>query len=202
MLSTIKTFTKDKKNQIISYRRRVVDATLARAEGYAGGIEVATTQLTSKIQKLTESLNEQASDNLRMGDKLRREHEHREDKLRISYEERVDILEKRHTKNCKECMETTEMERERLRNNQNSLLNLIQSINMTYMKLFKHSSLIADEHDSIIKSSGRVKASRDMLLMIRKEIDDLVKKALPTLDITETETGQPLSIDHNIDKLK
>ena len=91
-------------------------------------------------------------------------------------------------------MNMTESERERLRNTQNTLLDLLQRFNMVFMKVFKHTNLVGDEHDTILKSSSRIKASRDILLQIRSEADDIIKKALPLLSITTTE-GSSLEVN-------
>ena len=81
----------------------------------------------------------------------------------------------------------TESERDRLRTTQNILLDVIQRFNMVFMRVFKHTNLVGDEHDIILKSSSRIKASRDILLQIRTEADEIIKKALPLLSVTMTE---------------
>jgi len=152
------------------------DTSLARVEGYSRGVDDTTASLSKKITNLTKRIGELTEENLRM-----------EEKLRSVYAERNDILEARRTKQCKECMSVTERERERLRTNQNLILDLIQKFNVVFMKIYKHANLVVDEHDTIIKSSGRVKASKDILLTIKVEADELIKKILPLTDIRLTE---------------
>lgn len=171
-------FFRNRSEAVKSYFRRIKDARLARAEGYAAGTDDATRQITKQIKSLTNRISYLTTENLQM-----------EERVRKVYEERLDILEKRHTKNCKECMQATEFERERLRNNQNVLLDLIHRFNIVFMKVFKHANLVVDEHDNIIKSSGRVKASRDVLLSIKSEADQIIKKAMPLLSVEIVETG-------------
>ena len=163
-------------SKIKNYFKRVLDAKLARAEGYADGVNESTKRLAPKLNAMTERIGVLSSENLNM-----------EAKLRKIYDERIAILESRQTKNCKDCMGLTESERERLRNTQNILLDVIQRFNIVFMKVFTHTNLVGDEHDSIIKSSARIKASRDILLQIKTEADEIIKKSLPMLSITTTE---------------
>lgn len=176
MFKKINGYLKNKVLNTKSYFSRVGDAKLARAEGYSDGINEATRRLTGKINEMTQRIGDLTKENLNI-----------EAKLRAIYDERIAILEARQTKNCKDCMRVTENERERLRSNQSVLLDTIQRFNIVFMRIFKHTNLVVDEHDNIIKSSGRVKASRDILLDIKSEADTIIKKAQPLLSTGVTE---------------
>jgi len=186
MFKHIKSFVMNKREGVSNYFRKKQDAELARAEGFASGTTVASTEFTSKIKNLTHSIAELTEENIVM-----------EKKLRTVYDERVDVLDTRYTKKCDDCMRATDRERKRLRKNQNAILDLIQNFNIVYMKLFKHASFIMDEHDNIIKSSGRVKASRDTLTVIRKEANSLIQTALPLLGIDVTEKMENKLLQHD-----
>lgn len=158
--------------------KRRTDAKVARAEGYAQGCEDASNELMRQVKSLNATITQLTDDNLKI-----------EERLRHHYEDRTTILENRYTDKCKKCMLTTEAERERLRKNQNLILDLIQKFNVVFMKVFKHASLVVDEHDNIIKSSGRVKSSRDILMGIKAEADKIIQKVLPLTSISLTETS-------------
>lgn len=176
MFRIVRKFYTTQKENFSSYIRKKQDVELARSEGFAAGSSSAAKEFIPKIKEQTQCISELTKENLEM-----------EEKLRKLYNERVEVLDNRYTKKCEDCMRFTDKERERLRKDQNSILDLIQNFNMIYMKLFKHASLIIDEHDNIIKSSGRVKASRDTLTSIRTEANNIIQKALPLVGIEITE---------------
>ena len=156
--------------------KKKMDAKLAKAEGYSQGSEDVSNELMRQIKALNARISQLNTENLDM-----------EEDLRQHYGERTNLLESRYTDKCKKCMITTEAERERLRKNQNMILDLIQKFNVVFMKVFKHTSLVVDEHDNIIKSSGRVKTSRDILMGIKAEADKIIQKVLPLTSIARTE---------------
>jgi hypothetical protein len=162
--------------KIRNYIRRVMDVRLSRAKGYADGVNESTRKLAPKLNEMTERIGVLSRENLNM-----------EANLRKIYDERIAILESRQTKNCRDCMGITESERNRLRNTQNMLLDTIQRFNIVFMRVFTHTNLVGDEHDIIIKSSARIKASRDILLQIKTEADEIIKKSFPMLSVTMTE---------------
>lgn len=183
---------KKTKDKIREHIKRRSDAKIARVEGYAQGTEDASKELMRQVRALNTRIGELTQENLLI-----------EERLRNHYNERTDILESRHTEKCKKCMLITEAERERLRKNQNMILDLIQKFNIVFMKVFKHANLVVDEHDNIIKSSGRVKASRDILLGIKSEADKIIQKVLPLTSTNITEDSQydtQPSIPHTKDK--
>lgn len=173
-----------------TYAKRFSDSKLAWAEGYAKGVDEATITMTNQLNALTNRMSELSQENLNM-----------EEKLRGTYDERLGIIDRRYTDKCKECMKTTESERERLRKTQNMMLDLIQKFNIVFMKVFKHANLVVDEHDTIIKSSGRVKASRDILLSIKTEADEIIKKALPLVGIQITELSKDKDPIHLMEEI-
>lgn len=164
------------KDNVRKRRKRREDVKLARTEGYAEGCEDTTNELMRQIKALNNSVTHLTEENLRI-----------EEHLRQHYEDRTNILENRYTDKCKKCMLATEAERERLRKNQNLILDLIQKFNVVFMKVFKHANLVVDEHDNIIKSSGRVKSSREILVGIKTEADKIIQKVLPLTSISLTE---------------
>jgi hypothetical protein len=165
-------YLKNKRDKIQNYFIKIDNAKLSWTEGYGTGVEETTRILKDQINSLTERMTSLTNENLAM-----------EEKLRVTYNDRLATLDGQYTENCKKCMEMTNQERERMRQNQNIILDLIHTFNLIYMKVFKHASLVIDEHDTIIKASGRIKASRDILTGIRQEADEIIKKALPYVGI-------------------
>jgi hypothetical protein len=55
------------------------------------------------------------------------------------------------------------------------------------MKVFKYADLVVDEHDNIIKSSARIKSSREALMSIKNDANKILQKVLPLTSITLTE---------------
>ena len=177
--------------------RQRLDAKAARAEGYSQGSEDTSNELMRQIRSQNSRITHLTAENLKI-----------EENLRLHYEERTNLLETRYTEKCNQCMTTTDAERERLRKNQNMILDLIQTFNVVFVKVYKHTNLITDEHDNIIKSSGRVKASRETLLCIKNEADKIMQKVEPLVSIHLTENDQEHSVEfqlptaNNYDKSK
>jgi len=170
-------YIKTKRDKIKNYFVKINNSKLSWTEGYSVGVDETTRILKEQINSLTERMNLLVNENLSM-----------EEKLRATYNERLATLDNQYTENCKKCIEMTNLERDRMRNNQNIILDLIHNFNLIYMKVFKHANLVIDEHDTIIKASGRIKASRDILTGIRQEADEIIKRALPYVGIEGDDT--------------
>jgi len=166
------------KEKIRRYSKRKMDAKISRAEGYAQGSEDATSELMRQIHALNTRIAQVTDENLKI-----------EENLRSHYEDRTNLLESRYTEKCKKCMQTTEAERERLRKIQNMILDLMQQFNVVFMKVFKHADLIVDEHDNVLKSSARIKASKETLMIIKNDADKILQKVLPLTSISFTENS-------------
>jgi hypothetical protein len=157
--------------------KRKMNAKIARVEGYAQGCEDTSNELIQQIKSLNTTITKLTNENLKV-----------EEGLRQHYEDRTNVLEGRYTEKCKKCMLATEAERDRLRVNQDLILDLIQNFNLVFVKVFKHIAVVVDEHDNMIKSSARIKSSKEILMGIKSEAEKIIQRVLPLTPISQTET--------------
>ena len=169
-------FFKKIKDNSRTKNKKITNIKVARADGYAQGCEDTSNELIKQIKSLNHRISQLTQDNLKI-----------EENLRHHYEDRINILETRYTSKCKKCMEATESERDRLRKSQDLILDLIQKFNVVFVKVFKHASAVVDEYDNMIKSTCRVKSSKDVLLDIRAEADKIIQSVLPLVPVSQTE---------------
>ena len=100
----------------------------------------------------------------------------------------MELLQESMLEKCKNCMISTEAERDRLRRRQSLISDLIEKLSIVFTKLSKHEDLVLDAQESILRNAGRVRSSRDVLLQIREEFDTIVRESIPLLTIEMSET--------------
>ena len=143
-----------------------------RVQAYAQGQETAAARFMSQQKSMTDKIQELTNQNIAI-----------EKRIRESADMRIDTLEILHREKCTSCSKNVEEERQRLMKRQGLLADKISKFDEVWMKMYQHANNIIDEHDMLLRSSGRVVASRNILLTFKKRIDEVMEESMPLLSI-------------------
>lgn len=161
---------------ISKYFQTIEEIEALKTKAYAQGCDETSQKLAKTIQSLTDRIEQLSKASLES-----------EKNLRKAYEEKVALLQDSQLEKCRNCMASTEAERERLRKRQNLIADLIERLSIVFTKLSKHEDLVLDAQENILRNASRVRSSREVLLKIKEEFDVLVKESIPLLSIEMSE---------------
>jgi len=159
-------------NSIKKFFDEKKDIASIRAQAYAQGQEAASVRFISQHRSMTSKIQDLTNQNIAI-----------EKRLRESADQRIDTLEKMQQEKCKACRQTLEEERQRLMKRQNILANKITKFDEVWMKMYQHINNIIDEHDTLLRASSHIAASRNVLVDFKKRVDAVIEGALPLLSI-------------------
>ncbi len=154
------------------YLNEIRDIESIRAQAYAQGQENASVRFINQQRSMTNKIQELTNQNIAI-----------ERRLRESADQRVDTLDRMQREKCNSCRQNLEDERQRLIKRQGLLASKISKFDEVWMKMYQHANNIVDEHDVLLRASGRLVASRNVLLDFKKRIDEVMEDALPLLSI-------------------
>jgi hypothetical protein len=137
--------------------------------------------MTTKIEELTKQNNDT------------------ERRVRTAADDRINRLEKMHDEKCNSCRQTLEEERQRLVKRQNLLAKKMSNFDDVWVSMYQHANMIVEEHSVLLRSSGRLVASRDVLLGFKAQVDEILKEAAPLLSIELIDSSANKRIDLPVD---
>jgi hypothetical protein len=155
-----------------------------KAEYYSKGQEDAATRFISQQKNMTKKIEElTAQSNLI------------EQRLRQNADARVNRMEELHNAKCTSCRKNLEDERQRLIKRQNTLAKRMEDFEEVWMSMYQHANTIIDEHDILLRSSGRLVASRNVLVSFKKRVDEIMEAAAPLLSMELLDSSEDKNID-------
>lgn len=169
---------------IKKYFRDIREIERYKSESYNAGYDDATAEAVRHITKLTDQMGE-----------LTDRYTASEKRTRTVSDERIKDLEDLHTRQCDECRRNLEDERQRLRRRQSVLAEKIDVVDDLMSRLMNHAGVIVNEHDSILRSSGRIVAHRDVLLQFQQEASTIMRDAKPLLSLEITDSSEDKVVD-------
>ena len=131
-----------------------------KAQYYARGQEDAATRFLTHQKALVKKIEELTEQNSSM-----------ERRIRSMADQRIERMERLHEEKCNACRKNLEDERQRLIRRQNLLSKKMAEFEEVWMSMYQHANTIIDEHDILLRSSGRLVASRNILLGFKKQVD-------------------------------
>ena len=161
---------------------REIDA--IKAQCYARGQEDASARFISQQKSMTTKIEE-----------LTRQNNDTERRVRNAADDRIKRLEKMHDEKCNSCRQTLEEERQRLVKRQNLLSKKMSNFDDVWMSMYTHANMIIEEHDTLLRSSGRLVASRNVLSGFKTQVDEIMKESAPLLSIELTDSSEDKKID-------
>ena len=170
--------------KIKKYFQDIKDIELSKAAAYARGLEEASSKFLSQQKSMTHRISE-----------LTKQNNDTELRIRKSADERIAQMEALHDTKCATCRQTVEEERQRFVKRQNLLAKKIADFDAVWMSMYQHANLIIDEHDVLLRSSGRLVASRNVLTTFKKQVDTIMEESAPLLSIELTDGSEDKKID-------
>lgn len=155
-----------------------------KAQYYSKGQEDASTRFIAQQKNMTKKIEELTEQNISV-----------EKRLRVSADERVERMEKLHNAKCTSCRKNLEDERQRLLKRQNALAKKIAEFEEVWMSMYQHANTIIDEHDILLRSSGRLVASRNILVGFKKQVDAIMEESAPLLSMELQDSSEDKLID-------
>jgi len=155
-----------------------------KAQYYSKGQEDASTRFITQQKKMTAKIEELTEQNISI-----------ERRLRTAADQRIERMEQLHEAKCGSCRTNLEAERQRLLRRQNQLARKISEFEEVWMNMYQHANTIIDEHDILLRSSGRLVASRNVLVGFKQKVDQIMQESAPLLSIEL----QDSSTDKNVD---
>jgi len=143
-----------------------------KAQYYSIGQEDASSRFIIQQKNMTKKIEELTEQNIAI-----------ERRLRTSADQRIERMEQLHETKCSACRTNLEAERQRLLRRQNQLARKISEFEEVWLNMYQHANTIIDEHDVLLRSSGRLVASRNVLLGFKKKVDDIMQESAPLLSI-------------------
>ena len=143
-----------------------------KAQYYSKGQEDASSRFIIQQKNVTKKIEELTSQNIAI-----------ERRLRTAADQRIERMEQLHETKCSACRTNLEAERQRLLRRQNQLARKISEFEEVWMSMYQHANTIIDEHDILLRSSGRLVASRNVLLGFKKKVDNIMQESAPLLSI-------------------
>lgn len=159
---------------------REIDA--IKAQYYAKGQEDASSRFLSQQKNMTRKIEELTKQNNDM-----------EFRIRNSADERIKRMEKMHDEKCTACRQNLEDERQRLLKRQNQLAKRMSEFENVWMTMYNHAKI--DEHSVLLRSSGRLVVSRDVLLGFKQQVDEIMRDSIPLLSIEMHDSSEDKRID-------
>jgi hypothetical protein len=101
----------------------------------------------------------------------------------MAADQRIERMDQLHETKCTSCRANLEAERQRLLRRQNQLARKISEFEEVWLNMYQHANSIIDEHDILLRSSGRLVASRNVLLGFKKKVDQIIQESAPLLSI-------------------
>jgi hypothetical protein len=142
------------------------------AEAYARGCDETAASFIEQQQKMTNKIKDLSDQNIEM-----------ESALRKQADDRIKNLEKMHAIQCKDCRNNLEAERQRMVRQQGALADKMAKVDELVIRLMQHANVIIDEHDNILRSSGRIVSHRNVLTDFKREADSIMIESIPLLEI-------------------
>jgi len=170
--------------KIKQYFEQVKEINSIKAQFYAKGQEDASTRFLSQQKSMTTKIEELTKQNNDM-----------ELRIRNSADERIKRMEKMHDDKCNSCRQNLEDERQRLLKRQNQLAKRMSEFENVWMTMYTHANTIIDEHSNLLRSSGRLVASRDVLLGFKRQIDGIMRESVPLLSVEMHDSSEDKQID-------
>lgn len=143
-----------------------------KAQYYSKGQEDASSRFIIQQKNMTKKIEELTEQNIAI-----------ERRLRTAADQRIERMEQLHETKCSACRTNLEAERQRLLRRQNQLARKISEFEEVWMSMYQHANTIIDEHDILLRSSGRLVASRNVLLGFKKKVDNIMQESAPLLSI-------------------
>ena len=159
-------------NKIKKHFEKIDQIEAIKAEYLAKGREEVTARFLAQQKKMTNKIEELTTQNIEV-----------ERRLRNAADQRIERMEKLHDEKCNSCRENLEAERQRLLRRQRSLAKKISEFEEVWLNMYQHATTIIDEHDVLLRSSGRLVSSRNILLCFRKQVDEIMEQSAPLLSI-------------------
>ena len=177
-----------------------------KAEAYTAGADSAAAKFMTQHEKLIKKIGLLTQQNIDNEERIRKQADERVKRIEKSFEDNLEKTEQSLKDSLDVYRGQVEEERQRLRRRSNTLGDKIDKINELITRMLQHSTLIIDEQDGILKSAGRIKAHRNVLLNFEVEVKEVMQESAPLLSIemndgTEDKTGDKLS-EHITDKPK
>lgn len=143
-----------------------------KAQYYSKGQEDASSRFIIQQKNMTKKIEELIEQNIAI-----------ERRLRTAADQRIERMEQLHETRCSACRTNLEAERQRLLRRQNQLARKISEFEEVWLNMYQHANTIIDEHDILLRSSGRLVASRNVLLGFKKKVDQIMQESAPLLSI-------------------
>lgn len=155
-----------------------------KAQYYSKGQEDAATRFLSHQKNMTKKIEELTDQNSAI-----------ERRLRTSADQRIERMEQLHEAKCTSCRKNLEDERQRLLRRQNQLARKIADFEEVWLNMYQHANTVIDEHDILLRSSGRLVASRNILIGFKKQVDQIMQDSAPLLSIELQDSTEDKSMD-------
>jgi len=158
--------------RITKYFEGLKHVAAVKAQYYSKGQEDASSRFIIQQKNMTKKIEELTEQNIAI-----------ERRLRTSADQRIERMEQLHETRCSSCRTNLEAERQRLLRRQNQLARKIAEFEEVWLNMYQHANTIIDEHDILLRSSGRLVASRNVLLGFKKKVDQIMQESAPLLSI-------------------
>lgn len=155
-----------------------------KAQYYSKGSEEASTRFLTQQKNMTKKIEELTEQNIAI-----------EQRLRVNADKRVNRMEELHNAKCTSCRKNLEDERQRLIKRQNAIAKKISEFEEVWMSMYQHANTIIDEHDILLRSSGRLVASRNVLVGFKKRVDEIIEESAPLLSVELLDSSEDKNID-------
>ena len=155
-----------------------------KAQYYSKGQEEASARFIVQQKNMTKTIEELSAQNTMI-----------ERKLRQAADERIDKMEQLHNAKCNSCRRNLEDERQRLLKRQNQLAKKISEFEEVWLTMYQHANTIIDEHDLLLRSCGRLVASRNILIDFKKRVDLIMEESAPLLSMELQDSSEDKNID-------
>ena len=170
--------------KIKKYFENIKDIEMIKAEYRARGQEEATARFITQQKKMTDKIEELTEQNIAI-----------ERRLRNAADQRVERMEQLHNEKCTSCRHNLEEERQRLQKRQSQLAKKINEFEDVWIGMYQHANTIIDEHDTLIRSSGRLIGSRNVLDGFRKRFDNIIEQSVPLLSVELQDSSRDKTVD-------
>ena len=155
-----------------------------KAQYYAKGQDDASSRFLSQQKSMTHKIEE-----------LTKQNNDTERRVREAADDRIKRMEELNSAKCTACRQNLEDERQRLLKRQNQLAKRMSEFEDVWMTMYTHANTIIDEHSVLLRSSGRLVASRDVLLGFKRQVDEIMRDSVPLLSIEMHDSSEDKRID-------
>lgn len=161
---------------------RNIDA--IKAQHYAKGSEDASTRFLGQQRSMTKKIEELTEQNIQI-----------EQRIRNAADQRIERMETLHNSKCDSCRQNLEDERQRLLKRQNLIAKKIADFESVWMNMYQHATTIIDEYDTLLRTSGRLVASKSILLGFKKQVNEIIDEATPLLSVQMHDSSEDKALD-------